>query len=186
MIFEECRGQWPNGFLLSLTDRYDCRIQFKGGSCQFRATGIWFTTPTHPQDWHSDLMDGDEYTQLERRLSRVIHLDELVEAERAKRVCLMMDPPSRAQSEMGGVLPVRGESGEAFSATVPYNGQLVSDPTSQPVHEVGERPVTSLKPPLTSPSTRARKTVVDPTARNCSIWVPDGFCVRASLGDGNC
>ena len=89
----------------------------------------------------------------------------------------MTDPPSRAQSERGGAVPVTGEVGEAFSATVPYNGQLVSDPTSKPVHEVGERPVTSLKPPLTSPSTRAGKTVVDPTARNCSIWVPTAYFI---------
>ena len=184
VIFEEFRGQLPYGFLLSLTDRYDCRIQYKGGSCQFRATGIWFTSPTHPREWYSNLSDGDEYTQLERRHSRVIHLDELVEAERAKRACLMIDPPARAHDETGGDLLVAGEVGEAISATVPYNGQLVPDPTSQPV--VGERPVSSLNPPLTSPSTRVRKTVVDSTVKESSTWVPDGFSVRASHGDGNC
>ena len=38
VIFEEFRGQLPFAFILSLTDRYDRRIQYKGGSCQFLAT----------------------------------------------------------------------------------------------------------------------------------------------------
>ncbi len=189
VIFEEFRGQLPYGFVLSLTDRYDCRIQYKGGSCQFLATSIWFTSPVHPREWYNNLTQGDDYTQFERRLSRVVHVDELVEAERAKRVCLMMKSPSRAQSETDGAVPALGEVGKAFSATVPYTGQSVSETPSQREFAVDEMPKTWMDPPLTPLSTcgtGTEKTVVVPVVRDFSTWVPDGFRVRASLGDGNC
>ena len=67
VIFEEYRGQLPFGFLLSLLDRYDCRVQYKGGSAQFRATNIIITSPVAPRDWYPSLADN------EGRLEQLLH-----------------------------------------------------------------------------------------------------------------
>eukprot|EP00959_Pyramimonas_sp_CCMP1952_P383736 8041931-Pyramimonas_sp.AAC.2 len=37
VIKEEFRGQLPFSMLMRLLDRYDCRVEFKGGSAQFIA-----------------------------------------------------------------------------------------------------------------------------------------------------
>ena len=66
-LFEEFRGQLSFPFVLSLSDRYDCRIQLKGGCCQFGATRTFFTTPLHPREWFPDLAKADRFDQLERR-----------------------------------------------------------------------------------------------------------------------
>lgn len=61
VIFEEFRGQLPFGFLLSITDKYDCKTQYKGGMIEFVATKICFTSPIHPSQWYSyEDMKGDE------------------------------------------------------------------------------------------------------------------------------
>ena len=91
VLFEEFRGQLSFDFLLSLTDRYDCRIQFKGGLCQFVAMKIYFTSTLPPRDWYPELGARDSSNQLERRLTHVIDLNGIAEEERAKRVCLMLE-----------------------------------------------------------------------------------------------
>ena len=69
-IFEEYRGQLPFGVLLSITDRYSCKMEYKGGIVQFAATKICFTSPIHPQNWYSyEDMKADE--SLEQLLDRV-------------------------------------------------------------------------------------------------------------------
>lgn len=70
VIFEEFRGQLPFGQVLSLLDRYDCRVQFKGGCCEFRATNIVLTSPVHPREWYRDIGD-DKVDQLMRRITTV-------------------------------------------------------------------------------------------------------------------
>lgn len=70
VIFEEFRGQLPFGFVLVLTDRYSCKIEYKGGMCQFAATQICFTSPIHPRSWYSyEDMKADE--SLEQLLDRI-------------------------------------------------------------------------------------------------------------------
>ena len=70
VIFEEFRGQLPFGMLLSLLDRYCCKIQYKGGVCEFAATKIAFTSPKPFTEWYYD--DGnDRIDQLARRVSYV-------------------------------------------------------------------------------------------------------------------
>jgi len=74
VIFEEFRGQFPYGMLLSLTDRYDCKVQFKGGMIEFCATTIIFTSPTHPCNWYPSLEGSDKIDQLLRRIKKIIKL----------------------------------------------------------------------------------------------------------------
>lgn len=73
VIFEEFRGQLPFGMLLSLLDRYDCPVQYKGGSTEFAATNIIITSPTRPEEWYSN--DGsDKIDQLMRRVTSIEEL----------------------------------------------------------------------------------------------------------------
>jgi len=63
----------PFGMMLALLDRYQCKVQYKGGMAQFRATKIILTSPKHPQDWYQD--DGhDKVDQLIRRITRITHV----------------------------------------------------------------------------------------------------------------
>ncbi|AXQ66129.1 MAG: putative viral replication protein [Circoviridae sp.] len=76
IIFEEFRGQIPFGMLLSLCDRYDCKVQYKGGMIEFVATKIAFTSPVEPQKWYGSLQmdEDDKIEQLTRRITEVIML----------------------------------------------------------------------------------------------------------------
>lgn len=74
VIFEEFRGQLPFGMLLSLLDRYDCKIQYKGGVCEFAATKIAITSPIHPDFWYVLADKHDKLAQLQRRITEVIEL----------------------------------------------------------------------------------------------------------------
>jgi hypothetical protein len=72
VLFEEFRGQLPFGMLLSLLDRYDSKVQYKGGMIQFTGTKIALTSPLHPKDWY--YLDGpDSIQQLMRRITLVEH-----------------------------------------------------------------------------------------------------------------
>lgn len=76
VLFEEFRGQIPFGQLLSLLDRYDCRVQFKGGCYEFRGTNIVLTSPVHPKDWYRDI-GNDKVDQLLRRITNVTDVTEV-------------------------------------------------------------------------------------------------------------
>ena len=78
VIFEEFRGQIPFGMLLSLTDRYDCKVQYKGGMTEFAANKICFTSPVHPKYWYKleDMQAGDKLDQLMRRITSIVNADE--------------------------------------------------------------------------------------------------------------
>ena len=73
-LFEEFRGQLPFGMILSLLDRYDCKIQYKGGICEFAATQIAITSPIHPRDWYHLIDQNDKIDQLLRRITEIIQL----------------------------------------------------------------------------------------------------------------
>lgn len=74
VIFEEFRGQIPFGMLLSLLDRYCCKVQYKGGVMEFAALKVAITSPVHPSQWYLCLSENDRYDQLARRLSDVVGL----------------------------------------------------------------------------------------------------------------
>lgn len=67
VLFEEFRGQVPWGMLLSLLDRYDCKVQYKGGIMEFVGTKIAITSPVHPMFWYK-LTGDDRLDQLYRRI----------------------------------------------------------------------------------------------------------------------
>ena len=72
VIFEEFRGQLPFGMLLRLLDRYDCKVELKGGMMEFCATNIVLTSPVHPKEWYTCLDADDKYDQLARRITEII------------------------------------------------------------------------------------------------------------------
>lgn len=56
--------------LIRLLDRYECRIECKGGSRQLRAKRIWITTPESPADtWK--LKTSEDLYQLTRRITKI-------------------------------------------------------------------------------------------------------------------
>lgn len=77
VLFEEFRGQLPLSYILSLTDRYDSKVQFKGGVCEFAATNIVFTSPKHPREWYPECdTQTEELHQLLRRFTKIIDIRE--------------------------------------------------------------------------------------------------------------
>lgn len=73
VIFEEYRGNFPMGMLLLLLDRYECRVQYKGGAMQFAGTNICITSPMHPKDWYCN-QESDKIDQLLRRITIIKEL----------------------------------------------------------------------------------------------------------------
>jgi len=83
VIMEEYRGQLPLGMMLSLTDRYECPVQVKGGMVEFCPKRIVITSPKHPKDWYEDCgspkhpkdwyedCGNDKIDQLLRRVTNV-------------------------------------------------------------------------------------------------------------------
>lgn len=69
VLFDEFRGQLPFGMMLNLLDRYDSRVQIKGGTSRFNATKIFITSPVHPREWYPHLEGNDKIDQLLRRLT---------------------------------------------------------------------------------------------------------------------
>lgn len=76
VILEEFRGQLPFGMLLSMLDKYCCRVQHKGSSGQFTARRIYITSPVDIDQWYPELNERVEgsLAQLKRRINRVHHL----------------------------------------------------------------------------------------------------------------
>lgn len=72
LILEEYRGQLPFSMLLRLLDKYEMRLQIKGGFVNLCATKIIITSPVHPKKWYKHL-DGNEgkINQLMRRLDKI-------------------------------------------------------------------------------------------------------------------
>jgi len=75
VIFEEFRGQLPMDMLLTLLDRYECPVQFKGGFTEFAPRRVVITSPCHPRGWYEDC-GNDKIDQLLRRVSYVSEVAE--------------------------------------------------------------------------------------------------------------
>jgi len=56
----EFRGQLTLSFMLDLLDRYQLKVQTKGGTVQFLASTIIITSNEEPRDWYKALEDRDE------------------------------------------------------------------------------------------------------------------------------
>jgi len=73
VLMDEYRSQLPMSYVLRLMDRYAMRVQYKGGSCQFVADYLYFTSSKHPRDWYSD-SDQDKIDQLLRRFDAIYEI----------------------------------------------------------------------------------------------------------------
>lgn len=73
IIMEEFRGQLPFDYILTLLDRYECPIQFKGGTTEFVGTNIIITSPIHPGMWYNN---DENKEQLFRRITCIENLEE--------------------------------------------------------------------------------------------------------------
>lgn len=71
VIFEEYRGQLELGFFLNLLDRYDCPIEYKGGTTEFCGTHIIITSPQDASRWYPH-KEEDNIKQLLRRITAQI------------------------------------------------------------------------------------------------------------------
>lgn len=68
VIFDDIRPMDIQfNFLLRLLDRYQVRVEFKGGSREFLARNIIVTSPNHPQDFSST----EDVKQLLRRIDEI-------------------------------------------------------------------------------------------------------------------
>lgn len=72
VLFDEFRGQLPFTMLLNLLDRYETKVQYKGGMSQFVAKNIIITSPDHPKYWYPNL--NERMDQLYRRIDKIIFL----------------------------------------------------------------------------------------------------------------
>ncbi len=63
--------------LLTLTDRYPCRREFKGGSVQINSPNIIFTSPHSPLETWAN-RDDEDIEQLTRRIDKIIDINDLI------------------------------------------------------------------------------------------------------------
>lgn len=73
IIMEEFRGQLPFSYMLGLLDRYECKVEYKGGIIEFCGTHIIITSPYRPENIYScDVTnDTDKIQQLIRRITNI-------------------------------------------------------------------------------------------------------------------
>lgn len=76
LIMDEFRGceHLSFAFLLRLLDRYPMRLETKGGFVQFVSDTVVITSPLPPEDWYVTQREHDNFDQLTRRITEVIHL----------------------------------------------------------------------------------------------------------------
>ena len=73
VILDEYRSQFQFGTLLGLLDRYNEKVQYKGGSCNLVCDKIIITMPVHPKFLYLNLerdREGRMY-QLQRRIAKI-------------------------------------------------------------------------------------------------------------------
>lgn len=80
-IFDDFRAKHVTSFafLLRLLDRYPVNVEFKGGSARWIPRVIFITCPSSPDDCFATRKEHvpEDIRQLERRISRVVHLEEV-------------------------------------------------------------------------------------------------------------
>ena len=71
VIMDEFRGQLPLGYILRLLDRYQMKVECKGGMVEFVADEIIITSPSHPKTWYTQLAQENVLQQLLRRIDEI-------------------------------------------------------------------------------------------------------------------
>lgn len=73
VLFDDFRGEISFGKLLVLLDRYECRVQIKGGTVQFKPSYIMITSPYSPYDLYGQCTNiVDRIDQLIRRIDNIV------------------------------------------------------------------------------------------------------------------
>lgn len=60
ILFDECNGNYALEHMLQITDKYECRVEVKGGHAFLDVPLIILTTNIHPATWYKD-KDGVPY-----------------------------------------------------------------------------------------------------------------------------
>lgn len=76
VIIEDFRGcDCTLKTLLRILDRYEYRIENKGGSTQLLAKRIWITCPYSPDTVYNKTLEDEDMKQLIRRIDKIIQFD---------------------------------------------------------------------------------------------------------------
>lgn len=88
----------PARQLLRIIDRYECRVQIKGGTIQFNSPVIFITSNENPKDWYPHLNERFQRA-LMRRIEKIVHFSasEIAERDQQPHECEVAD-----DSEGGG------------------------------------------------------------------------------------
>lgn len=70
VCFDDFYGWMPFHNVLQICDRYQCRVQAKGATKQFRPCFVVFTSNNHPQQWYRE-ETFLRYAALERRIDQL-------------------------------------------------------------------------------------------------------------------
>ena len=74
VIIDDFRPSWWKlTEMLSLLDRYEKKVQFKGGYRQFKPRRIYVTSNAHPKEWYA----GCEWNAVEQLLRRIDVIEEI-------------------------------------------------------------------------------------------------------------
>lgn len=64
---------WKMSYMLGLIDRYEFRVEVKGGYRQMRAKKMVITCPMHPRECYK--FEGEENAQLLRRIDQIVEVE---------------------------------------------------------------------------------------------------------------
>lgn len=74
VIIDDFKGWWTLEYLLALLDRYEMRVEYKGGTRQFKAKLIVITSSHPPEYFFKGI--GEDLNQLVRRCDEIIEVTE--------------------------------------------------------------------------------------------------------------
>ena len=74
--FSEYRSGVQFSKMLEILDKYEVKVQIKGGTTQLLADTFFFCSPVSPEEWYKQLFEDDgSKQQLLRRITKTIHMD---------------------------------------------------------------------------------------------------------------
>lgn len=83
VVIDEYRGQMDLATFLGLLDWDGTRVEYKGGSRQFKALKIIITSPHPPERWYvgnNSLSFGDDASvQIRRRIDKIVDMDDVLQ-----------------------------------------------------------------------------------------------------------
>lgn len=133
VVIDDFYGWLPWDLVLRMADRYPLRVDTKGGSVEFVAKTLIFTSNSPPEEWY-DLKKGMDWRAMERRITlaeeykwdndKVVVVTTVKEGEKVVHV-------PRIRDDFGHVLPWRVEElEEAAAAAAAGRGAPPQGPVS--------------------------------------------------------